>query len=377
MKIAAIIDSLQGGGAEKILTLLAYEWACAGNTVDIFTFKESSLQNKQHPNLKLHPALGAHSSNQHGFATKILLIPLLLYRLRKNLLKNRPDVIICFMDQANILTLLATVGMLIPVIVSERIYPAHSSLLTATASQPLRHLISYLRNRIYRRARRIVLQSDRSIEFFPLNLHQKIIVIPNPICTPEVQGLAVEIPQPTIFSLGRLVSQKRFDLLIGAFHLISREFPEWHLLIAGTGPKAQELQAQAESGSGSGQIHFLGYQGNTGALFAQATIFVLASDYEGFPVALGEALVCGVPSIATDCLTGPREILAESEYGLLIPANDLEALARAIKSLITDPGLREHYARAGKARAEEFSLQKILPLWEHVLAEITNETSSL
>lgn len=377
MKILAIIDSLRGGGAERVLSLLCHEWARIGHTVEISTFKESTLPDGEQERLTLHPALAAEYGQRHSLMAKILLLPKLLWRIRTQVRTLQPSVIVCFMDQANILTLLATIGLPVSVVISERIYPAHSSLLIGARKGPVRSLMSLFRSTCYRRAARVILQSDRSISCFPAVMHARIQVIPNPIVFPSRTGIAIEIPQPTILSLGRLTAQKRFDLLIAAFHRIFVKFPEWHLLIAGSGEEAGKLQLLAESGPGSAQIHFLGYQGNTASLYEQSSLFVLASDFEGFPVALGEALITGTPAIASDCLTGPREILGEDRYGILVPPGDVDALTLAILAAIQDPERLKHYAESGKSRAAEFSLQRIAPLWIQMFEEIAKETSNL
>lgn len=377
MKITAIINSLQGGGAERTLSLLSAEWARIGHRVDVLTFRHSERSSNSPDTLKLHPPLTSIGAKPQSWITKLFLIPSLLLRIRKEVRRIKPDVVICFMDQANILTLIATAGMRIPIVVSERTYPAYSSLFTMTNSWVIRSIFALLRNRSYRRAARIVLQSDRSISLFPAPLHKRIQVLPNPIVPPSSSGMEIEIPRPTILGLGRLHQQKRFDLLIDAFHRINQAFPDWHLLIAGSGPEDTTLQAQADRGPGAARIHFLGYQGNTASLFSQSSLFVLCSDAEGFPVALGEALISGVPGIATDCLTGPREILGDSRYGMLIPPGDSAALAEALGRAISDEGLRQQYAERGKIRAAEFSLQQIAPLWIAMLEEIPKNTGNL
>lgn len=371
MKIVAIIDSLRGGGAERIFSFLTHEWAKAGHSVAVFTLKPDAASELSHPNLVVRSLRNAPATGLR----KLFALPALIRSIRRAARDERPNVIVSFMDQANILTLLATHALPVPVIIAERIYPAYSSLLASARFSMTRRFYRWLRNLSYQKAASIVLQSDRSISYFPAKLQRKICVIPNPIIPPRDAGFAVEIPRPTVLALGRLTKQKRFDRAISAFAEVASDFPEWHLLIVGTGPELDALQTLAESKSCARRIHFLGYQGNTASLFSQSSVFLLSSDYEGSPVALGEALSSGVPAIATDCLTGPRELLGNSEFGVLVPDGDQQALGKALRAMIASNSERERFATLGKKRAEEFAPSRVLPLWQAHIEEIANNTS--
>jgi glycosyltransferase involved in cell wall biosynthesis len=230
MKITTVIDSLSGGGAERTLFTLAVAFQAAGHSVTMITFKgeqahASTLGGCSHISLRST----ALSSNRFIKAFRIAT------SLRKAILSSEPDLIISFMDQANILSLLTTFDKKIAVFVCERIYPAHSSLMTISSNQIVKKFFSLLRNGIYRKATKIILQSERMIDYFPSYLHEKMIVIPNPITAPSSDGELPQIETDSIVSIGRLVEQKRFDILIGAFAAIAAEFPDWHLQIVGQG----------------------------------------------------------------------------------------------------------------------------------------------
>lgn len=362
MKITAVIDSLTGGGAERTLLTLAVALQASGNSVTIITFKGDQIPG--------NTIGGCAHLSLNAVPTGPIPVPKfirVMLRLRTALRASDPDLIISFMDQANLLSLLAVIEKRIPVFVCERVYPDKSSLMTISSIWLVKEFFRHLRNILYLKATRIVLQSERMHDYFPKYLQKKMIVIPNPIVAPTADGEATAIQNPSVVAIGRLVTQKRFDLLIEAFSEISQEFPEWHLQIVGSGPLESELRAHATRGSATHQIHFTGRQSNIAEILHNAKIFVLCSDYEGFPVALGEAMFCGVPVIASDCLTGPRELLGQSEWGILFSPGNSPELTTQLQMLMRSLEMRQYWGERARLRAKDFDLEKVLALWrEHI-----------
>ena len=208
-------------------------------------------------------------------------------------------------------------------------------------------------------------------DYFPHSLHEKTVVIPNPITAPSSAGAYPQITSDSIVSIGRLVEQKRFCLLINAFTNIAAEFPNWHLQIVGKGPLLEHLQKIASETGFDDRIHFLGQQSNIAALLAQSKIFALCSDYEGFPVALGEAMHCGLPVIASNCLTGPQELLGLSEHGLLFSPGSLLDLSAQLRQLMLNSQLRATLGVKAQQRSQQFSLDNITSQWLKIF-EIIN-----
>jgi glycosyltransferase involved in cell wall biosynthesis len=112
------------------------------------------------------------------------------------------------------------------------------------------------------------------------------------------------------------------------------------------------------------KISFPGFQKNPYPFLFNADIFVLSSRYEGLPMAILEAMACGLPVVAADCKSGPREILQNGKCGLLVPVEDEAALAEGILKLLRDHALREKFATSGKERAMDFSADKIVRQYE-------------
>ena len=139
------------------------------------------------------------------------------------------------------------------------------------------------------------------------------------------------------------------------------------LVIAGDGPEAQRLRDLVDALGLQSRVTLAGNVRNLSALMRCADAFVLPSRYEGFPNVLLEALACGVPSVATDCPDGPRQILADGKYGLLVPRDDPLALAAAIARLIGDPDLRRRLTALGPVAITPYDKQRVIDAWESVL----------
>jgi glycosyltransferase involved in cell wall biosynthesis len=165
-----------------------------------------------------------------------------------------------------------------------------------------------------------------------------------------------EIPlpaKPFIFALGRLSRQKGFDVLIQAHALALRQgAASHHLVIAGEGPDLQQLQVQAEELGVADSVTFAGFLKNPPAVLAKADLFALPSRWEGFPLALAEAVLLGVPAVSTDCVSGPREILDGGRHGDLVPVDEEGPLAASIKRHFEEPGRLKSLAAEGSIHVQ-------------------------
>jgi glycosyltransferase involved in cell wall biosynthesis len=173
----------------------------------------------------------------------------------------------------------------------------------------------------------------------------RVVVIRNPVVTPAVDVLSREpvlhpwfrqTAIPVIMGAGRLTAQKDFPLLIRAVARVRKQRP-CRLVILGQGELRGELEALAESLGIGSEVWLAGHVANPLAFMAKASVFVLSSIWEGSPNVLTEALAVGTPAVATDCPSGPREILGGGEFGPLVPVGDLPALADAILATLNNP----------------------------------------
>lgn len=168
---------------------------------------------------------------------------------------------------------------------------------------------------------------------------RKVHVIYNPVVAPTLEKAAAADPEhpwlrdasgiPVIVGVGRLIQQKDFETLIRAFQ-IARRTRLCRLLILGEGPERARLEALVADLELKEDVDLPGFSENPFAIVARCSLFVLSSKWEGLPNALIEAFALGAPLVATDCPSGPREILEDGRYGLITPVGDVEAMADAM-----------------------------------------------
>ena len=218
----------------------------------------------------------------------------------------------------------------------------------------------------YARARAVVCISHDQITM----LHQigvlesNLVTIPNGVDVERVRTLAKHLPPsvlpvddvPFVVGMGRLSSQKGFDILIRAHAEVLRRGIKHRLVLIGYGPEKDKLTALAAELDVGDSILFLGYQTNPYPTVLRSSVYCLSSRFEGRPLALSEAALLGVPIIAVDCPTGPREILADGRYGELVEPESVEALSTAIEQHFRNPQRLIDKGQAAKKDSDRFSI---------------------
>jgi glycosyltransferase involved in cell wall biosynthesis len=189
---------------------------------------------------------------------------------------------------------------------------------------------------------------------------ERFRVIANPVITPDLAEQAreavdhpwlTESSPPVILGIGRLTRQKDFPTLLRAFALVSEQFA-CRLMILGEGRDRDALERLARELGVAQRVALVGFRANPYAYLQRARLFVLSSAWEGSPNALTEALALGIPVVATDCPSGPREILDGGRLAPLVPVGDVPALADAIHQMLTSPA----DAAALRQAAAEYSM---------------------
>jgi glycosyltransferase involved in cell wall biosynthesis len=224
--------------------------------------------------------------------------------------------------------------------------------------------------RTYGQLDALVVLTDRDLRRYQRMLGDgvRLARIPNTI-TPELTGTA-SLEGFTVLAAGRLTPQKGFGFLIKAFARIAPAHPEWRLVICGEGPLRPTLERLVARHHLEGVVALPGPVDPLAAEMDRAALFVLSSRFEGFPLVLLEAMAKGLPVVATDCPTGPAEIVEDGRNGILVPRNNVKALAAGMHHLMSDEQLRRRLGAAAAETAKGYTMDAIGPHWERLLKEL-------
>ncbi len=203
---------------------------------------------------------------------------------------------------------------------------------------------------------------------------RRVVVVANPIiesCFEVGRKKCDEARVRRVVAIGRLSPEKGFDILIEAFARASARHPDWSLVIAGEGPLAGSLREQADRTSCADRIVFAGLVRKPEELLAHSEIFALSSRLEGFPNALVEAMACGCCVIATDCPSGPAEIITDDVDGVLVPVGNVEAFQASLEAMMASGADRRRLGAAAAVSAERFRAEGIAEQWIRLLRSVS------
>ncbi|XVQ82310.1 glycosyltransferase family 4 protein [Microbispora siamensis] len=196
----------------------------------------------------------------------------------------------------------------------------------------------------------------------------RIVRIPNAVHS--VNQVPSRQEHPVVVAAGRLVRQKGFDLLLPAFAQVVKEHPEWRLRVFGTGPRKAALRALIGEHGLSAHVTLMGRTNRLDDELARASIYALSSRFEGLPMVMIEAMTHALPIVAFDCPTGPRDVLTDGTDGVLVPCEDVDALAAALNRLVADRDLRLRMGAAAAVTAREYAPENVMPQWENLFTEL-------
>lgn len=366
MRLTLIISSLTCGGAERVMSIMANYWAAKGWEIDLVTFDDGTIAPFYGLDYRVRYLPLGISKDSPNLLTALGSNLKRIQILRSAICDNKPDATISFIYAANVITLLATRNLNMSVVVSERTDPAMF---------PVGKIWEQLRHWTYPLANRIIVQTQGARSYFSPRLQTRVEIIPNPVLRfPQGKERSEQsLVERSLIAVGRLGREKGFDLLLQAFAHLKEAYPEWTLTILGEGALRKELEALGKQLGLSNRVHFLGQVKNPYDYLQQADIFVLSSRFEGFPNALCEAMACGLPVIATDCPSGPSQIVRNGIDGILVPNEDINTLTMALERLMSDDRERQRLAARASEVTERFGVEKIMGMWEKLLEEVIKE----
>jgi len=336
-------DVKQGGGVERVQQCLAGQFLKDGQRVSFFVMNGDTFDSEG------APILNGGGTGFTGLLKSIV-------KLRQIIRDEGVTHLIAAKEQANLCAWFATLGSLCKVI-----YTRHAALdSTEQRTGPTSLLLLYA---LYLCGSGNVVTVSNSLRqtlstVLPWG-RRRISVCPNAVITDQLLNAAqaplpAELPAEYWLGVGRLAEQKGFDLLLEAYATAVRTDSPPDLVIAGDGPELTALTAQAQRLGIEGRVHFTGFLSNPYPLIKHARLFVLSSRYEGLPTVLIEALALGTPVLASDCETGPRELLDSSH---LVKANDVPALTEGLLRSLALKGRAAQDERVSPATVRKYTSQ--------------------
>lgn len=213
----------------------------------------------------------------------------------------------------------------------------------------------------------LLTQQDRDMYVQAGFPSDKLQVIGNPTpfegvrCSPREEHI--------VLSVGRLTEQKGYDRLIAAWSRISDQVGDWRLVIVGSGELELLLKRQVAD-ENIGNIEFIPATKDIEHWYDRASIYAMTSRFEGFPMVLLEAMAKGLPVVAYDCFTGPREMVHDGENGYLIPDGDESAFAERLLTLMQNQGTQDRYAEYSLCMVKDFYTAPITDRWEALIDDL-------
>lgn len=357
------------GGAQKIQAFVANACLKYGLSVSVISLSTSAVTvdlDESIPivTLDYDTNLGQVST----FAGSIMRKIGFLFRLRRAITKEKPDLVCVFLTDVIRIVVHSLVGLGIPILASERGDPYQ--LTKKKRGQYARAL---------NRCDVVVFQLEKARKAYELS--QKLITktIPNP-CIPR-QGIDFgnadngQEVEKVVISAGRLHPQKRFDVLIQAFELLAREHPEFRLIIYGEGSERRMLENLINQYRLTQSVFLPGEVPNPFTVGDSPMMFALTSDYEGIPNVLIEAMGYGIPCISTDCSPGGASFLLDGgRRGYIVPVGDWESFGKGLVFLADNEESRKSYAERGREIFDLFSPIEIEKEWVSIVQECLERT---
>jgi glycosyltransferase involved in cell wall biosynthesis len=371
VKALFFIPSLEGGGAERVMVeILRYinRESIKPVLVLLYPYENSPYREYIPKGLRV---IVVQRKSDSSF-NKIRQCAAFL----KAVFREKPHIIVSMLTHSNIMAISAKLLFRKRVIIGE-----HNTLSEVTKTKEGRRMLWFpttaLVKIFYRFADKIIAVSEGVktdlVEKFNI-LPGNVDVIHNPIdlkriselCNNSIEHVFFREGVPVIVSVGRLVPQKGYDILLKAFSNVIKEM-DARLIILGEGPEKEVLLRLAQDLFIIEKVFFAGFQNNPYKFISKADVFVLSSRYEGLPMVLLEAMACDTPVVSTDCKSGPREIVQNNICGLLVHTDDMDALSTAILKLLRDKALRERFSISAKQRVKNFAIEKITSEYEKII----------
>lgn len=355
--IVFVIPSLGPGGAERFVVNMANYYVNKYKVVIVGLYKNRESYYHINPEVEIKYCSQTYNPSIGIFSAILSNIKYIrtLYRICNEV---NASSVISFTTSANVISIIVSRLLSMNVLISERANPY--------IYKPNK-LWTFLRNFFYKYSNKLIVQTDFSKTYFKKYIEgNRIEVFPNMV-NPQFSNIRNKYNSSnrTILTVGRLDDNKAQDILIQAF--AKSKLPEWKLVIVGDGENRNKYQDLVERLSLNKNVTFVGNSDSVHEYYNEAGMFVFTSKSEGFPNALLEALYFGLPTISSDCESGPRDLINDGVNGYLFSVGDIEMLAEKLTSLALNQTLRLQFSEAALKSTKMNEVQSIMPLWDKLI----------
>lgn len=360
-KIAFYIDNMNRGGAQRVMTNLCEYYAEKGIRVVLINDYPSI---GDRPTYVLPDPIKRVYLQEEYERNPIKNNIVRLKKLRAVLRDEGPDLVLSFLGGPNLRAILATIGLDLKIVVSVRNDP--------NMEYSKGGLKKSIVRKLFQLADGCVFQTRDAQAYFTEKVQKKSEIIFNPV-NEKFYGAFRSPNAGEIVTAGRMNAQKRHDVLIQAFALHEKEYPNSVLYIYGDGPLRAQLEELVNSLHLNEKVHLPGNIPDLEKKLETASVFVLSSDYEGMPNALMEAMAAGVPTVSTNCpCGGPKALAGDTGAICLTECGNVDELATAMNEIVGDKNRAQRMSVLAKKRADLFKPEEVYKQWDKYLSSIVD-----
>ncbi len=350
-KVMFVCQSLGNGGAERVVSVLTDELSEADYRVFILTMTKEKQVYNINENVEI---VAPHKNYNAGILGKLQRVKI----IRDEIIKHKIDVVVAFSHYNEMFSVIASYGLPVRIIGSERNDPAQLK---------NRKILNSTRNILYKKLDCLVCQTDEAKAYFPNKIQQKTTIILNPISASIIDPYCGE-KEKKIVTFCRLEPQKNLRMLIDAFEMLYEEYPDYELNIYGEGSERENLLNYIVSKGLVNVISIKPFCKDVHQKVMKATIFALPSNYEGLSNSMIEAMALGIPTVVTDCpCGGARMVIENNKNGIMVAVDDPKAMYEAFKKIIVSPKFAKELSNNGVKIRDKLNCKKIAKQWKKAI----------
>jgi GalNAc-alpha-(1->4)-GalNAc-alpha-(1->3)-diNAcBac-PP-undecaprenol alpha-1,4-N-acetyl-D-galactosaminyltransferase len=343
-KIVFIIGDMYRGGAQRVISILANDYAANGWDVSIALLLGNNIGYKLNNRIRILD----YSRNTNSYASNALYW---IKSLRNAMKSIKPDAVVSFVGRINILSLIAGAGLKINILVSERNDPEYDN------RKKFEMLVCKL---MYSRAKKVIFQTEYQKRWYGKYCEKNGVIIGNPIAINKYEGPHI---RNNVIAVGKLMPQKNHEMLIRAFAKIISEFPEKKVYIYGDGMLRETLAKLCKELCVEDKVHLCGNVENIDDIMKEEKYFIMSSNYEGMSNALLEAMMLGMICITTNW-NGAEDIIEDGISGFVVKKQNIDDLVTKMRYVFNEKEeILQSIRIKAISEAQQYSTDFIMSKW--------------